>query len=107
MVLESQFQTDVIEQLRVLFPGCIILKNDPNYLQGFPDLLILYRYKWAALEVKASEKSRTRPNQEYYIGLCSEMSYASFVYPENLDRVLDELQQTFNARGHARIFRRF
>lgn len=95
--MESKFQSELIEDLRDLFRGCIILKNDPNYLQGFPDLLILYKNKWAALEVKRSSKSYHGPNQDYYIMVCKEMSYASFIYPENKEEVLDELQQTFRS----------
>ena len=92
-MIESRFQARLIKDIRDLFPGCIILKNDPNYLQGFPDLLILFKNRWAALEVKRSEKAICRQNQEYYVELANNMSYASFVYPENKDEVLDELQQ--------------
>jgi len=91
---ESKFQTSLIKDIRDLFPGCIILKNDPNYLQGFPDLIILFENHWAALEIKRNEDAPYQPNQEYYIDLANDMSYASFVYPENKERVLYELQQT-------------
>ncbi len=90
---ENNFQASLIKDIKDLFPGCIILKNDPNYLQGFPDLLILFKKRWAALEVKRSERSPHQINQEYYIDLANEMSYASFVYPENREEVLYELQQ--------------
>lgn len=92
--MESKFQSELIKDIRDLFPGCIILKNDPNYLQGFPDLLVLHNKRWAALEVKRSSKAHHQPNQDYYINLANEMSYASFVYPENKEEVLHELQQT-------------
>lgn len=90
---ESKFQSDLIKDIRDLLPGCIILKNDPTYLQGFPDLLILYGNRWAALENKRSSRSEHQPNQDYYVGLANQMSYASFVYPENKEQVLHELQQ--------------
>jgi hypothetical protein len=91
--MESEFQADLIKDLRKMFPGCIILKNDPTYLQGFPDLIILYGNRWAVLEAKESSRSRHRPNQDYYVDLAYDMSYGSFIYPENKEKVLHELQQ--------------
>lgn len=91
---ESKFQSDLKKDIEYLFPNCIILKNDPNYLQGFPDLLILNGSRWAVLDTKRSSRERHQPNQDYYIDLANEMgSYGSFVYPENKERVLHELQQ--------------
>lgn len=94
---ESEFQSELIKELKRLLPGCYVLKNDPNYIQGFPDLLILYKDKWAALECKRSEKASHRPNQEFYISKLGEMSYSSFVYPENKKEVLYEIQQALGA----------
>lgn len=96
-MLESSFQANLIKELRELFPGCIIMKNDPNYIQGVPDLTIIYKDKWATLECKRSEKEKHRPNQDYYVGLMNEMSFSSFIYPENKEEVLDELQHAFRA----------
>ena len=70
------------------------MKNDSSYIQGIPDLLILYNDKWAALEVKKSRTASHRPNQEYYVDKMDDMSFARFIYPENKEVVLDELQQT-------------
>ena len=95
--LERDFQAKLIKELKVMFKGCIIIKNDPNYIQGIPDLLILYNDRWAALEVKKSERASHRPNQEYYVDLMNEMSFASFIYPENKEEILYELQQTLLA----------
>lgn len=97
MTYEALFQKNLIKQIKRLFPTCIVLKNDANYLQGFPDLLVLYKDKWAALECKRTEHASRQPNQEYYISLLKDMSYASFVYPENREKVLDELQSTFKS----------
>ena len=96
--LERDFQAKLIKEIKQIFKGCIVMKNDSSYIQGIPDLLILYRDKWAALEVKKSATASHRPNQEYYVELMDEMSYASFVYPENKEEVLYELQQTLFAR---------
>lgn len=98
MKKENSFQAQLIKDLKNIFPGCIVLKNDANYIQGIPDLLILFDDKWAMLECKRSEKSSHRPNQEYYVKLLDEMSYASFIYPENREDVLNELQQAFRSR---------
>ena len=100
---ENEFQSRLIKELKNEFPGCIILKNDPNYIQGIPDLLILFRDHWAALECKQNEKASHRPNQEYYINLMNGMSYARFIYPENKEEILDELQRSFRTRRTSRL----
>ena len=80
-----------------MFPGCMVLKNDPCYIQGIPDLMVLYRDKWASLEVKKTAKSHHQPNQDYYIEKMNDMSFARFIYPENKEEVLRELQHAFRA----------
>lgn len=90
-MLENRFKTNLNKELRDLFPGCIILHTDPNEIQGIPDLLILYKDKWAALEGKKNARASHRPNQDYYVDLMDRMSFAAFIYPENKDEVLDSL----------------
>lgn len=92
---ESKFQSNFIKKLKQLFPGCLILKNDPKYIQGMPDLVMLYGKRWAMLEMKKSEKANHQPNQDYWIEKLGKMSYASFVYPENEKEVLDKLKEVF------------
>jgi hypothetical protein len=94
-MLERNFQARLISELNEMLPGCVILKNDPNYIQGFPDILILYKNKWAALECKKNANSRKQPNQKHYVELMDRMSFSRFIYPENREEVLRELQQTF------------
>lgn len=94
---ESDFQGNLIKKIKDRFPGCMVLKNDPTYIQGIPDLLILHNNKWAALECKKSEKEKTRPNQPYYVNKMNNMSYASFVYPENEEEVLNEIQSALQS----------
>lgn len=94
-MLERDFQSNLIREIKDRFRGCEVLKTDPNYIQGFPDLLVLYNRHWAALEVKRSEHASRRPNQEHYIQKLGGMSFASFVYPENKEAVLNDLQQAF------------
>lgn len=96
-MLESNFQASLIRELKQLFPGCIVLKNDADYLQGVPDLLVLHGHHWASLECKKNSGARRQPNQEYYVELMDDMSFSRFIYPENKEEVLDELQQAF---GH-------
>ena len=57
-MLEKHFQSKVIKEIKKMFKGSIVLKTDPTYIQGIPDLLILYKKHWAALEVKQSPKRR-------------------------------------------------
>lgn len=92
-MLENKFQAKLINELKTIFPNCIIMKNDSSYIQGIPDLLILNNDKWAALEVKRTSKASKQPNQEYYVGRMNEMSFSRFVCPENKDEVLSELKK--------------
>ena len=94
-MLENKFQSNLIKELKRMFPGCIIVKNDPNYIQGFPDLTIFYKNKWAVLECKKSKNASRQPNQEYYVDKLDGMSFARFISPENKEEILDELYQTF------------
>lgn len=94
---ESQFQAQLIKKLNKMLPGIIILKNDPNYIQGIPDLILLYKDRWAALEVKRGAIASVRPNQAHYIRTMHAMSYAAFIYPENESEILSEVQQSLTA----------
>lgn len=105
MAKESAFQKGLINDLKKRFPGCMVLKNDPNYIQGIPDLLVLYEGRWAALECKKAKQASHQPNQDYYVERMNEMSFSRFVYPENKEIILDELQQSFQSRRPARFSR--
>ena len=94
-MLESKFQSQLIRKNKNEFPGCMVLKNDPTYLQGVPDLTVFCGNKWAALEVKNRANASHRPNQNYYVDKMNRMSYATFVYPENEKEVLAELHKKF------------
>lgn len=98
-MLENKFQSKLIKELKKEFPGCMVLKNDPTYIQGVPDLLVLYKDRWAGLEVKRSATAKHQPNQDYYVNKMNEMSFSSFIYPENKETVLSELRDSFNEHG--------
>lgn len=95
---ESKFQSDLKKELQGMFPGCMITKLDSGDIQGIPDLLVLYKDKWAVLENKRSAKATHQPNQNYYIDKMNGMSFASFIYPENKDEVLARLRKKFNKK---------
>lgn len=96
-MLERNYQPKVIKRLKAEFPGCVVLKNDPNYLQGFPDLTVLHGKKWVALETKRSKDAKRQPNQEYYVSTLNGMSYASFISPENESEVFREIHRAFQS----------
>jgi hypothetical protein len=98
-MLENKFQSKLVKTIKVRFPGCIVMKNDANYIQGIPDLLVLYNDKWASLECKQNAKAKKQPNQEYYVSKMNDMSFSRFITPENMEDVLNELQQTFGVDG--------
>ena len=93
---ESKFQSDLKKEIRSMFPGSIVTKLDSGDIQGIPDLLVLYKDKWATLENKRSSTASKRPNQEYYVDKMNEMSFSRFIYPENKDEVLSDLYKKFN-----------
>lgn len=103
---ESAFQAALIKELKKRYPGCIVLKNDPRYKQGIPDLLFLYKDFWAALECKQSKNAKHQPNQDYWIDKMNKMSFARFIHPENKEDILNEMEQSLKPRKHTRNFRR-
>ena len=92
---EREFQASLIKEIKNRFPGCIVMKNDSSYIQGIPDLLILYEDKWGSLECKKNAKASHRPNQEYYVEKMNNMSFSAFIFPENKGEVLDALERSF------------
>ena len=95
---ENAYQAYLKGLIETSFPGAIVIKNDSGYLQGIPDLLVLYKTRWAMLEVKPRANAAEQPNQRYYVDLFDGMSFAAFIYPENEEDVLNDLQQVFASR---------
>ena len=103
-MLERDFQPTVIKELYERMPDCIVLKNDANYIQGFPDLTILHPSgRWAVLETKRDKSAKRQPNQDYYIETLGKRSYSAFINPKNKQEVLDELQRSLATRRPTRV----
>ena len=94
-MLENKFQAKLIKELKDMFRGCIVMKNDSSYIQGIPDLIVLFNDKWASLECKKSSRAIRQQNQEYYVELMNNMSFSRFICPENKDEVLYDLEDFF------------
>lgn len=93
--LESKFQKELMDEIRQEYPGCVIIKNDSGYIQGFPDWTIFYKDRWAVLETKKEKGAAKQPNQERYVEQLDYMSFSRFVQPENKDEVLSDLRMHF------------
>ena len=93
---ENGYQSYLKTKIKNMFPGCIVEKEDSGDIQGIPDLLILYKTKWATLECKRSKDEPHRPNQDYYVDKMNGMSFSRFIYPENEAEVLNELTLFFS-----------
>lgn len=96
-VLERDFERGLKKRLESIFPGCLYLKLDPTAIQGIPDRLVIWQDRWAALELKRSPRAKKQPNQEYYVDMMNEWSFAAFVHPGNVEEVLDALQRAFRS----------
>ena len=104
--LERDFQGELVKEIKKILPESLILKNDPNYMQGIPDLIILNNDRWATLEVKKSINSPRQPNQDYYVDRMDEMSFSAFICPENKEVILRDLQSALSSRRPARLPKR-
>ena len=99
---ESQFQANLIKELKQRFPGCIVMKNSAGHNQGIPDISVLFGSHYAVLECKRSAKASHRPNQDYYVNHVNDMGgVARFIYPENKEEVLNDLERSFGLGGTA------
>ena len=100
---ESDFQRDLKEEIEERFPGSLVLKNDSGFIQGIPDLTVLYKKRWAVLECKKSKNESYQPNQELYLDRIDHMNFARTIYPENKEAVLDEMEQALRPGRKTRI----
>lgn len=100
-MLEREYQAELIKRIIHRFGAdrTRVTINDPNMpgQQGIPDLTVYIGPKWFLLEVKASAKSKLRPNQEYWVNKWGEQTFCSFIYPENEEEVLDAMERSLAA----------
>lgn len=99
---ENEYQSELIPRIKARFPGCEVLKNDPQYIQGIPDLTVLTEDGWALLETKRGPKAQKQPNQQHYVNRFDKMSFSAFIDPSNEEEVLDALQRSFETRRQSR-----
>ena len=93
MSRESKFQSDLITAIELMIPNAVVMKNDPNYRQGFPDLVVYHEDRFVLLECKRNKGAPEQPNQRYWIDWFGQFTYTAFVYPENKSEVLHAVQQ--------------
>lgn len=104
--LEADYKPQLMQRIAQRFSRYGFVRfqhNDPNApeSQGIPDLTVYIGDWWCLLEVKRSEKSKKRPNQDYYIELYGSTTFASFICPENEEEVLNALERSLEARRQA------
>lgn len=95
---ENDYQSKLIPRIKARFPGCMVLKNDEQYIQGIPDLTVLTEDGWGVLEVKKGPREPKQPNQDHYVEKLNDMGFSAFIHPENEEEVLDALQRSFEIR---------
>ena len=96
---EGDYQKDIIDRIKKALPGAIVMKNDSSYIQGIPDLTVIYGGKYAMLEVKKSYYDfvhNQQANQKDYIRKFRDWgAFSFFIYPEVDADVFEELIRYF------------
>ena len=94
---ENRYQSKLISKLKERYGDAYIYKTSPYAPQGFPDITIVHESgKWAYLECKRSRDESRQPNQTYYVDRLNRFGFASFIFPENEECVLNELDEYLN-----------
>lgn len=89
---EKKFKISIKDFLEENYKGSILLNLDPSSNpQGINDTLFLYKNCWAGLEFKRSRLAEVRPNQPYWVKRLDQMSFSRFIFPENANKVMAEL----------------
>lgn len=104
--LEREYQKHIIDRIYAMFgtEETLVQKEDSGYIQGIPDLLILHKGLWFALETKKDSKAHHQPNQDYYVSWMDKLSFASFIYPENEEEVFERMAAKVSASNRRRRY---
>ena len=95
---EGNVQDAVKKRILKEFPGAHVCKTDPNLWgwQGVPDLLIIYKDKWAFLEMKRHKDAARQANQDYWVRTLDKQGCAAFCYPEVREQAFKKLHEYFD-----------
>lgn len=109
--LERDYKSQMLKRLEKRFSRYGPVRwqhNDPtaNNSQGIPDCTIFIGPFWMFLEVKRSEKSKKRPNQDWWIDHWSRVTFCAVIFPENEEEVFNAMERSLEASGAARLPRR-
>lgn len=95
-MIEVSFKNKFLKELeeRLEHIDLDFIHTKPRH-RSFPDVFVIGPIRWAALEFKRSKNAPHQPNQDYYIASFRIKGYANFVYPENAEEVLNDLEELF------------
>lgn len=95
MKLESTFEKEFCKALRQTLGERYTYTFKLTAAKGIPDRLILYKDKYALLEFKQYKNAKKQPGQETWVGHFDNLAYAAIVYPENAEKVMQDILNYF------------
>lgn len=94
--MEKKLQNEILQWLRANQVYCIKTSPGAGTPVGCPDIIGLYRDRFLALEVKATNKASNRPLQLHTLRRLGEHNEFVFrVSPENWPEVKLQIQKDF------------
>ena len=94
--MERKLQSKIIKFLKDQGGYVIKTRPQPGIPVGIEDVICLYREKWCAIEVKASENAPFRPGQQATLQYHKKGNKFVYVaYPENWELIRAELLAQF------------
>jgi penicillin-binding protein-related factor A (putative recombinase) len=96
--LEKRFENKVRDILKEVPKSYWFMKTAGSSIRGTPDVLGIVNGRFIALELKRTRKlsevrTKTTELQKYKLRLLKDVgAYSSFVYPENLDKILSDIR---------------